>query len=152
MQNSIRSRVGTRVSWPMPMLIVAALSIAPTEALLANPSVHGATSQITPGTTNDQASPASVITSPDFRALMKIMHRNIVACGGPHTAVLHWYVSAEGLIDNFVLNKSSGDACFDEVVTLNAEAVVKAKLLATPAVRFGIPEAAWIPFAVAARD
>jgi hypothetical protein len=151
MQDSKSSRVGTRVSW-LPMLVVAALCVSHTEALSGDPLVHGATSQITPGATNDQASPANVVTSPDFRTLMRIMRRNIVACGGPRTAVLHWHVSAEGVIDNFVLNKSSGDACFDQVVTLNAEAVIKAKLLATPAIRFGIPEAAWVPFAVAARD
>jgi hypothetical protein len=134
------------------MLFLGVLSLSHSEALLASPAVSGATAQISPNATNDQFSPANIVTGQDFRALMKIMHRNIVACGGPRTAVLHWHVTADGVIDNFVLNKSSGDACFDEIVILNAETVVKAKLRVTPATRFGIAEAAWVPLSVAARD
>jgi hypothetical protein len=134
------------------MLSLGVLFLSQSDAILANPAVSGATAQISPNPTNDQFSPANIVTGPDFRTLMKIMRRNIVACGGPRTAVLHWHVTADGVIDNFILNKSSGDVCFDEIVILNAEEVVKAKLHITPATRFGIAEAAWVPFSVVARD
>jgi hypothetical protein len=150
MQASIWRGVGGRLSGAM--LVVAALSLWHAAAIFANPVVPGPTAQIPSVASNNEASPANVVTSPDFRLLMKIMRRNIVMCGVPRTAVLHWHVTAEGIIDNFVLNKPSGDVCFDQIVILNADAVVKAKLRATAATRFGIAEAAWVPFAVAARD
>jgi hypothetical protein len=134
------------------MLFLATFSLSHAEAVFANPVASGPTGQTVPSATDDELSPANVVTSPDFRALMRIMRRNIVMCGVPRTAVLHWHVTAEGVIDNFVLNKPSGDVCFDQIVTLNADAVVKAKLRATPATRFGSTEAGWVPFSVAARD
>jgi len=133
------------------LLSLNTFALAHPVALFAYPASAAAT-QTSATATDDQFSPANVVTGPDFRPLMKIMRRNIVACGGPRTAVLHWHVTADGVIDNFLLNKSSGDACFDEIVILNAEAVVQAELRVTPATRSGIPEAAWVPFAVAARD
>jgi hypothetical protein len=134
------------------VLPVVALSLVDPAILLADDSASAATSQISRDTTNDQVSPPNVLTGPDFRMLMKIMRTNIVSCGGPLTAVLHWHVLPDGVIDNFVLNKSSGNVCFDEIVILNAEEVVKAKLRITPATRNGILVPAWVPFSVAARD
>jgi len=150
MQPSISRSFGVRIS--APILLLGVLCLAPPAALLASPALSGATAQITPNAANDPVSPPNVLTGPDYRPLMKIMRRNIAACGGPRTAALRWHVTADGVIDSFVLHKSSGDACFDEIVTLNAEAVVKAKLRITPATRSGIAEPGWVPFAVAVRD
>lgn len=108
-------------------------------------------SQTTRGTASDALSPANAVTGPDFPVLLKMMRKNINKCGAPHTAVLHWHVLADGVIDDFILNKSSGDSCFDEIVILNADAVVRTKLRITPAMRNGVAEATWLPFAVAAR-
>jgi hypothetical protein len=84
--------------------------------------------------------------------LVKIMRTDIDRCGVPFTAVLHWHVLPDGVIDDFVLNKPSGDFCFDQIVVLNADEVIKAKLRITPATRNGVAEAAWVPFAIATRD
>ena len=130
-------------------LVIATLLPA---TLLASNSKSAPMSQSLRDATRDAASPANAVTGPDFALLMKMMRRSLARCGVPRTAVLHWHVQPDGIIDNFLLNKSSGDTCFDEVVILNAQAVVEAKLRITPAMRDGTAEGAWLPFAVAARD
>ena len=133
------------------LMLIALLALV-ARTVLADTEALGATAQIGANASNDQSSPANVVSGPDFQTLMKLMRRNIGACGVPRTATLQWHVMPDGVIDSFVLNRSSGDACFDQIVTLNADAVIKAQLRITPATRNGIAEAAWVPFAVAARD
>jgi hypothetical protein len=111
-----------------------------------------ATSQVSSDAVHEQASPPDVLTGREFRTLTKMMLTDAGRCGVPQTAVVRWHVLPDGLIDDFVLHKSSGNACFDELVTLNAEKVIDAKLRITPAMRHGVAEAGWVPFAVAARD
>lgn len=149
---SSRGGAGRRaLSMDALVLAVLALSLAYPAALLADNAASEAVSQ-TSSDGNDSVSPPNVVAGQDFRTLMKVMRTNISNCGGPLTAVLHWYVRPDGVIDNFVLNKSSGDICFDEIVILNAEVVIRSKLRVVPAMRDGIAEAAWVPFAVAVRD
>jgi len=133
------------------MALIAFASNLPTVLLASNP-MSAPMSQTSREAASDTLSPANAVTGPDFPALLKMMRKNINKCGAPHTAVLHWHVQADGIIDDFILNKSSGDTCFDEVVILNADAVVRTRLRITPAMRNGVAEAAWLPFAVAARD
>lgn len=144
----MRRRPGARSA--VALLLAIPLLHSPT--LLATNAASGAAAQTSREATNDQVTPPNVVTGPDFRLLMKIMRTNIVACGGPLTAVIRLHVQPDGLIDDFVLHKSSGNICFDEIVILNAQEVIKAKLRITPATRNGAAEAAWAPLAVAARD
>lgn len=137
--------------WILAPLVVALPLLNPA-VLFAGDTAPTATSQTSRETTNDEASSPNVLTGRDFGILMKIMHTNIVRCGGPFTAVLHWHVLPDGVIDDFILNKPSGDVCFDGIVIVNAEAVVRAKLRMTPAMRNGVAEAGWVPLAVASRD
>jgi hypothetical protein len=134
------------------MLSVIVLSLLLPSISSAGDSALPAAAQISRDAVNDEVSGPNVLTGPDFRILAQIMRTDIVRCGIPLTAVLRWHVRPDGVIDDFVLQQSSGNVCFDEIVTLNADVVIKAKLRITPATRNGIPEAAWVPFAVASRD
>lgn len=130
-------------------VVASVLTIPAT--LLASNLPSGPMAQTAREPASATVSPPNAVTGPDFAMLMKMMRKQVTRCGIPRTATLHWHVRADGVIDDFVLNKSSNDACFDEVVILNADAVVKAQLRITPAMRNGVAEAAWLPFAVAAR-
>lgn len=132
-------------------LVVVVTSLLHPSTMFAS-NVASSASQISSAKTNDLVSPPNVITGPDFGTLMKIMHKGIVSCGGPFTAVLHWHVLPDGVIDSFVLNRPSGDTCFDNIVVFNAEEVVGAKLRITPAMLEGVPKEGWVPLAVASRD
>ena len=131
---------------PLGIALIAAV------VFFSVPSLSAPTAQTSREPTSSGLTPPNAVTGPDFPLLMKMMKRQLTRCGVPRTATLHWHVRADGVIDDFVLNKSSGDACFDQIVTLNADAVVKAQLRITPAMRNGVAEAAWLPFAAAARD
>jgi len=137
--------------WTFVLLVAALFLLHPATLLAGNPG-STVTSQVSGEATSDQVSPPNVVTGPDFRLLMEMMRKDIVRCGVPRTAVLHWHVLPDGLISDFVLHKPSGDACFDEIVILNAARVIKAQLRITPGTRNEVAAAAWVPFAVAARD
>lgn len=128
------------------------LALALSSAQPSSVSANSATSQIAGETANEALTPPDVMTGPDFRLLTRMMRNNLTRCGVPGTAVVHWHVLPDGVIDQFVLFKSSGNACFDEVVVLNAAAVVHAGLRITPAMRGGVPAAGWVPLSLAARD
>ena len=143
--------IDLRESQQAHALALAALS------LIAHPGISNAgnvagTAAAQTERASSAFSPPDIVSGPDFRILMKMMRTNIVNCGFPRTAVVHWHVRPDGLIDRFVLYKPSSHACFDEIVTLNAAAVVQAGLHITPGKRDGVAEAAWVPMSVAARD
>lgn len=138
-----------RPAFLLPAIVLALLNPA---VLAANDAASSATSQSSREAANEQLSPPNLLTGPDSRKLMEILHRGIVRCGGPLTAVLRLHVMHEGVIDSFVLQKSSGNACFDQMVLTNAEAAARARLRVTPAMRNEVAESGWAPVAIAARD